>query len=363
MKAAVLRETKQPLTLEEVAIDDPRASEVLVRTGATGVCHSDLHFMLGAYPHPLPTILGHESAGTVEKVGERVETLKPGDRVVLSFVPSCGTCERCVEGRPVLCQRTRRGDRPDKLMRGDESINQFSGMSAFAEQQLVQETACIPLPDDVPMEPACLVGCSVMTGFGAVVNTAQMEPGSTVAVIGLGGVGLNIVQSAALAGASRIFAVDLAEDKLQAARKFGATDTIDASQDDPVDALKKMTKPITGGGVDYAFEAIGLAKTAEQAFAMARRGGAAVIVGMVPFGETINVPAAQFITGEKRILGSFYGSTRQAKDMPMLLRLYQQGKIKIDEMITNRYALDQINEAYDDLQKGAMLRGVLTFDA
>ena len=246
-------------------------------------------------------------------------------------------------------------------MRGDESINQFAGMSAFAEQQLVQETACIPLPDDVPMESACLVGCSVMTGFGAVVNTAGVEPGSTVAVIGLGGIGLNIVQSAALAGASRIFAIDIAEDKLQAARQFGATDTIDASQEDPVDALKKMTKRITGGGVDYAFEAIGLAKTAEQAFEMARRGGAAVIVGMVPVGEKISVSAAQFIS-EKRILGSFYGSARQAKDMPTLLRLYQQGKIKIDEMITNRYTLDQVNEAYDDLQKGAMLRGVFTFE-
>ena len=361
MKAAVLRETKQPLTLEEVTIDDPKANEVLVRTGATGVCHSDLHYMLGAYPYPLPTILGHESAGTVEKVGAGVESVKPGDRVVLSFVPSCGSCERCVEGRPVLCSRTRRGERPDKLMRGDESINQFAGMSAFAEQQLVQETACIPLPDDVPMESACLVGCSVMTGFGAVVNTAGVEPGSTVAVIGLGGIGLNIVQSAALAGASRIFAIDIAEDKLQAARQFGATDTIDASQEDPVDALKKMTKRITGGGVDYAFEAIGLAKTAEQAFEMARRGGAAVIVGMVPVGEKISVSAAQFIS-EKRILGSFYGSARQAKDMPTLLRLYQQGKIKIDEMITNRYTLDQVNEAYDDLQKGAMLRGVFTFE-
>ena len=361
MKAAVLRETKQPLTLEEVSIDDPKPGEVLVRTGATGVCHSDLHYMLGAYPHPLPTILGHESAGTVDQVGEGVETVKAGDRVVLSFVPSCGNCERCVEGRPVLCLRTRRGERPDKLTQGETSINQFAGMSAFAEMQLVQESACIPLPDGVPVESACLVGCSVMTGFGAVVNTAQMEPGSTVAVIGLGGVGLNIVQSAALAGASRIFAVDIAEDKLQAARQFGATDTIDASQDDPIDSLKKATKRITGGGVDYAFEAIGLAKTAEQAFAMARRGGAAVIVGMVPVGEKISVPAAQFLT-EKRILGSFYGSARQAKDMPKLLQLYQQGKIKIDEMITNRYALDQINEAYDDLQKGAMLRGVLTFD-
>ena len=362
MKAAVMRAANEPLTIEDVTIDEPRASEVLVRSGATGVCHSDLHYMKGLFPQKVPTILGHESAGTVVKVGEGVTGVKPDDQVVLSFVPSCGQCERCVEGRPVLCLRRGRGERPDRLTQGGETVHQFAGMSAFAEYQLVQDTACIPVPEGVPMEAACLVGCSVMTGYGAVVNTAQMEPGSSVAVIGLGGIGLNIVQSAALAGASRIIAIDIAEHKLAAARQFGATDTVDASVADAVDAVKKMTRATTGGGVDYAFEAIGLAATAEQAFAMARRGGTAVIVGMVAMGEKISLPASQFLN-EKRIIGSFYGSARQAKDMPRLLRLYQQGKIKIDEMITHRYTLDQINEAYSDLEKGVMLRSVITFES
>ncbi len=357
MKAAVMFAANEPLVIEEVKVDEPQAGEALIKTSASGVCHSDLHFMEGLWPSRTPVVLGHESSGVVEKVGPGVTSVKPGDRVVLSFVYSCGQCDRCLQGRPVLCLRTNAGVRPNRLMFGDQPVNQFAGMSAFAEYQLVNASICIPVPDGVPMEVACLVGCSVMTGVGAATNTAKVEAGSTVAVIGCGGVGLNVIQGARLAGAARIIAVDVMESKLAAAKQFGATDTIDGSDKDAVQAVQQMT----GGGVDYAFEAIGLTKTAEQAFSMAKRGGTAVIVGMLPMASMIQLPGAAFL-GEKRIIGSYYGSTRQAYDMPWLMQLYQQKRLKIDELITRRYKLEQINEAYEALKKGEVNRSVITFD-
>ena len=230
-------------------------------------------------------------------------------------------------------------------------------MSAFAEYQLVHENACVPVPDNVPMEVAALVGCSVMTGVGAVTNTAKIEVGSTVAVVGAGGVGLNVIQGAKLAGASKIIAVDLVESKLAAAKEFGATDVVDGSKDDAVQQVMAMT----GGGVDWAFEAIGLTVTAEQCFNMTKRGGRAVVVGMVPVGSEVKLPGPAFLA-EKGIIGSFYGSTRQTHDMPWLMELYSQGRLKIDELISRRYPLDQINEAYDALKAGEVNRSVLTFD-
>ncbi|HEY7269761.1 MAG TPA: Zn-dependent alcohol dehydrogenase [Dehalococcoidia bacterium] len=357
MKAAVMFAAKEPLVIEEVKVDEPQAGEVLVKTAASGVCHSDLHFMEGLWPSRPPVVLGHESSGVVEKVGPGVTNVKPGDRVVLSFVYSCGQCDRCLQGRPVLCQRTNAGVRPGRLKFGDQDVMQFAGMSAFAEYQLVNANILIHVPDDVPMEVACLVGCSVMTGVGAVTNTAKIEAGSTVAVIGAGGVGLNVIQGAKLAGASRIIAVDLMESKLAAAKEFGATDTVDGSSDDAVAKVQQMT----GGGVDYAFEAIGLTKTAEQAFNMAKRGGTAVVVGMLPIASQVTLPGAAFL-GEKRIIGSYYGSARQAYDMPWLMSLYSQKRLKIDELITRRYKLEQINEAYEALKKGEVNRSVITFN-
>ena len=347
----------QPLQIEDVEVDAPGAGEVLVKTSASGVCHSDLHFMEGSYPTRTPIVLGHESAGVVEKVGAGVTNVKPGDRVVVAFVTSCGQCDNCVQGKPYLCNNSASLGRNDRLKLNGEPMAQFANMSAFAEYQLVSKNACVPVPDDVPMEVACLVGCSVMTGVGAVTNTAKIAVGSTVAVIGAGGVGLNAIQGAALAGASRIIAVDLLENKLAAAKEFGATDVVDGSKDDAVQTVQQMT----GGGVDFAFEAIGLAKTAEQAFGMVKRGGKAVVVGMIPVTQMVTVPGAAFL-GEKGIIGSFYGSTRQTHDMPWLMELYRQGRLKIDELITKRWKLDQINEAYDALKNGEVNRSVIIFD-
>jgi len=346
----------QPLVIEDVEVDEPRAGEVLVKTSASGVCHSDLHFMEGSYPTAVPIVLGHESAGVVEKVGEGVRNVKPGDRVVIAFVTSCGYCDNCVQGKPYICNNTAALGRADRLKLNGNAIPQFANMSAFAEYQLVSANACVPVPDGVPLEVAALVGCSVMTGVGAVANTAKVPVGSTVAVIGAGGVGLNVIQGAALAGASKIIAIDLLENKLAAAKEFGATDVIDASSTDAVSQVMQMT----GGGVDYAFEAIGLAKTAEQCFGMIKRGGRAVVVGMIPVTQTVNVPGVGFLM-EKGIIGSFYGSTRQTHDMPWLMELYRQKRLKIDELISRRYDLGQINEAYTALKNGEVNRSVIVF--
>lgn len=356
MKAAVMYGVNQPLVIEDIDVDEPRQNEVLVKTSASGVCHSDLHFMEGSYPYPTPNVLGHESAGVVEKVGPGVTKVKPGDRVVVAFVTSCGACNNCVVGKPYLCDNTMALGRMGRISMKGQPIMQFANMSAFAEYQLVHENALVHVPDGVPMEVACLVGCSVMTGVGAVTNTAKIPVGSTVAVVGAGGVGLNIIQGAKLAGASKIIAVDLLENKLAAAKEFGATDVVDASKGDAVAAVQQLT----GGGVDFAFEAIGLAKTAEQCFGMAKRGGRAVVVGMIPVTAMVTVPGAAFL-GEKGIIGSFYGSTRQTYDMPWLMELYRQGRLKIDELITRRYKLDQINEAYAALKGGEVNRSVITF--
>ncbi|MCH2656732.1 MAG: Zn-dependent alcohol dehydrogenase [Dehalococcoidia bacterium] len=357
MKAAVLHGVDQPLLIEDIDIDEPRAGEVLVKTSATGVCHSDLHFMEGLYPTRFPVVLGHESAGVVEKIGEGVTNVAPGDRVVVAFVASCAICDNCVQGKPYLCTGGQGLGRHDRLSFGGESVTQFAGMSAFAEHQLISASACVPVPDDVPMEVAALVGCSVMTGVGAASNTARIEVGSTVAVVGCGGVGLNVIQGAIASGASRVIAVDMLENKLASAREFGATDVVDASSGDPVAAVQELVP----GGVDYAFEAIGLTVTAEQCFEMIKRGGRAVIVGMLPAASSVTLPGAAFL-GEKGMIGSFYGSTRQTHDMPWLMELYRQKRLKIDELISRRYDLDGINEAFAALKNGEVNRSVITFE-
>ncbi|MFN8617431.1 MAG: Zn-dependent alcohol dehydrogenase [Dehalococcoidia bacterium] len=358
MKAAVLYAPNQPLVIEDIEIDEPQANEVLIKTSATGVCHSDLHFMEGKWMYPMPVVLGHESAGVVEKVGPGVTNVKPGDRVVVAFVQSCGACDRCTTGRPNLCSNGQSLNRMGRIKLNGQPMVQFAGMSAFAEWQLVSNKACVIVPDGVPMEVAALVGCSVMTGVGAVTNTVKLQVGQTVAVVGCGGVGLNIIQGARLAGASRIIAVDLMESKLAAAKEFGATDVVDASSGDAVQQVMAMT----GGGVDYAFEAIGLMKTAQQCFEMAKRGGQAVVVGMLPLMEQLTIPnAGMSFLGEKGIVGSYYGSTRQTYDMPWLMELYRQKRLKIDELISRRYELGQINEAYDALKGGEVNRSVITF--
>ncbi|MCK9495440.1 MAG: Zn-dependent alcohol dehydrogenase [Dehalococcoidia bacterium] len=357
MKAAVLNEANQPMTIDEVDLDAPVAGEAKVRVVAAGVCHSDLHFIDGVYPTRFPTILGHEVAGIVEEVGPGVANVAPGDRVILGFVQPCGTCRFCAEGRPAICQnpaRTRTSSNPARTRNG-EPVSAMTNVGGFAEYSITPATGLVKVPDDVSLDIAALVGCSVTTGYGAVVNTAQVRPGSSVAVIGAGGVGLNIIQSARLAGAERIIAVDMAEHKLATAREFGATDVVNAKEDDPIVKVRELT----GGGADYTFEAIGLKVTAEQAYEMAGRGGTAVIVGMIPPTDQLTIASSIWLQ-EKTLKGSFYGSARFQLDMPRILNLYRQGKLNLDALVSRRYPLAEINEAFDALRAGEVSRSVLT---
>ena len=271
MKAAVLREVNQPVVVEDVQVDAPAPREVLVRTGASGVCHSDLHFVEGLYTTPMPCILGHEAAGTVEAVGEQVSYVRPGDSVIMCLSVFCGTCEFCTRGQPYLCDRTavtRRRDDPPRLRKDGEAITQFAQLGSYAAEMLVHENALVKVDDDIPFPQLALIGCGATTGLGAVLNTARVEPGSTVAVVGCGGIGIHCVQAAALAGALRIIAVDTTEDKFALAQQFGATDVIDATSGNVAERIMELT----GGGVDYSFEAIGLKQTAEDCYNMLRPG-------------------------------------------------------------------------------------------
>ena len=357
MRPAVLSEVQTPLTIDYLEIDDPMAGEALVRVVATGVCHSDLHFIEGTYPTRMPAVLGHEVAGVVESVGPGVSNVAAGDRVIIPFVQPCGHCEYCQSGHPNLCRlggRTRDAREHPPLKRGDEAVTAMTNVGGFAELSLTPAGGLLKIPDDVGLDVASLVGCSVMTGYGAVVNTAAVEPGSTVAVIGAGGVGLNIIQAAALSGARTVIAVDIVEHKLGLAKDFGATDAVNAGERDPVEAVLELTD----GGVDYAFEAIGLKETAQQAYGMVRCGGTAVVVGMVPPGDSIEVPGMIWLE-EKTLKGSFYGSGRFHVDMPHILDLCKAGKLNLDGLVTKRWKLYEINEVFDALKSGEVARSVL----
>ncbi len=360
MKAAVLREVGKPLTIEDIELADPGPREVLVRTVAAGVCHSDLHFVEGLYPYRLPVVLGHESAGLVEAVGSDVNYVEPGDHVITCLSAFCGHCEACTTGHPSLCAnpevRRAKGE-PPRLSQDGETINQFANLSSFAEKMLVHEHALVKVRKDIPFDRAALIGCGVTTGVGAVHNTAKVEVGSTVAVIGCGGVGLSCINGAAIAGAGRIIAVDTVGSKLNLAKHFGATDVINAADGDPVEQIKEMT----GGGVHYSFEAIGLKKTAEQAFQMLRAGGAATIIGMIPVGTMIELHGPEFLR-EKKIQGCAMGSNRFRVDMPRYVDFYLNGKLKLDDMISQRIGLEDVNEALDALHKGEVARSVIMFD-
>jgi len=343
-----------------VEIDSPGPHEVLVRTAATGVCHSDLHFVEGLYPAPAPAILGHEAAGIVEQAGELVSYVAPGDHVIACLSVFCGHCERCLTGHPSLCTNpeTRRGkNEPPKLSQGGLPITQMFNISSYAEKMLLHENALVKIPADVALDSAALIGCGVTTGVGAVLNTARIEAGSTVAVFGCGGVGLAAVQGARIGGARMILAVDTVESKLAAARQLGATHIVDASSHDPVQAIKDMT----GGGVDYSFEAIGLARVAAQAFDCLTAGGTATIIGMIPVGENVQLDGRSFLN-EKKIQGSRMGSNRFRVDMPRYLEFYRQGRLKLDEMITRRGHLEDVNEAFRAMKAGEAVRSVLMFD-
>jgi S-(hydroxymethyl)glutathione dehydrogenase/alcohol dehydrogenase len=361
MKAAVLSQAKTPLTIEEVVVSKPGPREVLIRTAAAGVCHSDLHFLEGAFPTPLPTVLGHEAAGVVEAVGEEVRTVKPGDHVIACLNAYCGHCDYCLGGRLNLCvsdETSRDAAQPARLTRGGQPMAQYLHLSAFAEQILTHEHAVVAIRPDMPLDRAALIGCAVITGFGAVTRTARLQAGETVAIIGCGGVGLSAINAAEIAGASRIIAVDVAPAKAALARAFGATDFVCSAEVNPVKAVRQLT----GGGVHQALECVGLASTAEQAFAMTARGGTATVVGMIPPGQNLTIPGAAFL-GEKRLQGSFMGSNRFPIDMPRLVELYMQGQLKLDQLISRRIRLDEVGEAFAEMKTGEIARSVIVFDA
>jgi S-(hydroxymethyl)glutathione dehydrogenase / alcohol dehydrogenase len=364
-RAAVLRGYDAPLSVEEISLDDPGPGEVVVRLAASGVCHSDLHMMGSVFKTPLPVVLGHEGAGVVERVGPQVHSVAPGDHVVLSWIPSCGRCRYCAAGRPGLCvnrQGVERREGAERLRLRDaegQGLRQLLDTAAFAERVLVREEGVIPIDPDVPLEAAALVGCGVLTGVGAVARTARVEPGATVAVFGAGGVGLNVIQGAVLAGAARIIAVDLRPAALELARRFGATDTLDASDPqigDPARAVRRMT----GGGVDYSFEVVGLPETIAQAWESLAPGGRAVVVGLTPQRSQVTL-RADFLS-EKALLGCIFGSSIPRVDVPRALDLYRSGRLKLDELVTRRYPLAAVNDALAALRSGATGRGILTYE-
>ena len=353
MKAALLHAANDPLTVEEIDIIDPRPNEVRVNTMVSGVCHSDLHFVNGTWPMPLPAVLGHEAAGIVESVGADVTYVQPGDHVIMSFRPFCGTCKFCTSGRGNLCvDPSVRRPAQERLSWDGKPVSVMASVGSFAEQMVTVESGVLKIPDDMPFAEAALVGCGVMTGVGAALYTARVSGGATVAVIGCGGVGLNVIQGCRIAGAARIIAIDTLDNKLEMARHFGATDVINASREDPVEAAKGLT----GDAVEYAFEAIGRADTSRQAFDIVEQGGTAVIVGMVA--DDITIPGPAFLT-EKKLIGCMYGSTRFREHMPKLMTLYRQGRLDLSALVTERMGLSDINVAFDKMQKGEVARSVL----
>ena len=360
-KAAVLYRVNEPMAVEEVDVDEPRAGEVMIKLGASGLCRSDYHVIVGEWAHPLPVILGHEAAGTVARIGPGVTSVKPGDPVIISFRPNCGVCHYCTIGRPVLC--TRRGapgrmwDGTSRFSKGGEPINHFATVSSFSEYTIIPENGAIPVRPEMPMDKAALIGCSVTTGVLAVFNTAKVEPGSNVVVIGTGGVGLNCIQGAKIAGAAKVIAVDMLDGRLEFAEQFGATHLVNAAKEDPVQAVRRLT----GDGADFSFDAFGSAKTTRQAYDMIRPGAVCTIVGMAPDADEMAIPARALPATEKTIKGSLYGSARPRVDMPKLVDLYLDGQLKLDELVTATYSLDEINDGFAALGRGEGARGVINF--
>jgi S-(hydroxymethyl)glutathione dehydrogenase/alcohol dehydrogenase len=361
-RGAVLYDFNSPMVVEDLELDPPGPGEVLVAMSGSGVCHSDYRVIKGEWKEMLgsgsfPTVLGHEGAAVVQEVGEGVTSVKPGDHAILSFHPNCGKCYYCVKGFSNLCEDIQSSD-PGRMHKGSEPIYTFAGLATFAAHNVVSEAAVIPIPDDVPLDKACLVGCGVTTGVGAAINTVQVGAGDAVVVFGTGGVGLNVIQGAAISGADPLIAVDVLQNKLEFAKEFGATHTINAREEDPIEAIKALTQ---GRGAQYAFEAIGNTEVAVQALASVCKGGTAVIVGQAPFNDEISFPA-HMLWEEASIVGSYYGSSRMRLFMPRLIDMYMTGKLKLDELVTRTFPLDQINEAFEVLEKGEVARSVIRYD-
>ena len=361
-KAALCRAHNTPVVIEPVTVDGPKRGEVMVKLGACGVCHSDLSAITGTIALPLPLVLGHEGAGVVEEAGEGVSGLMKGDHVIFSFIYMCGRCRFCVSGRPVLCLEQGKalttpleGTPRVRDARG-EPLNIFSGCGSMAEYATVSAENLIKIDPKIPLDCAALVGCGVTTGVGAVFNTAKVEPGSSVAVFGCGGVGLSVIQGARIAGAEKIIAIDTLQPKLEMAKRFGATDSI-LSTEDPTKALKKMT----GGGPDYAFECVGSGELAAAAYRAIRRGGLTVVVGVAKPSDSTSVRTMTVPFEEKTLTGSYFGSCVPRVDFPRMLSLYMAGRLKLEELITRRYSIDEAPQAFADLQAGKNARGVIVF--
>ncbi len=372
IKAAMLREMgatipyarSKPLEIVEIDLAGPGRGEVLVKIEAAGLCHSDLSVIDGARPRPMPMVLGHEAAGVVKEIGEGVEGLAAGDHVVLVFMPSCGHCLPCATGRPALCEPGARANGAGALLRGErrltlacEPVNHHLGVSAFAEYAVVSQESCVKVADALPFEHAALFGCAVLTGVGAVVNTAKVPPGASVAVVGLGGVGLSSVLGAAVAGARQIVAVDLSDEKLAFARELGATHAINAGG---ADAAKRI-KDISGGGVDFFFEMAGAVPALELAYAATARGGVTVTAGLPHPDHRLSIQAVSLVAEERTLKGSYIGSCVPRRDLPNFVSLFQSGKMQVDRLLTHRLRLEDINEGFDRLREGVGVRQVVLF--
>lgn len=354
----------RPLSIDEISLSPPGDGEVLVRIAAAGLCHSDLSVINGDRPRPTPMALGHEAAGVVEQLGPGVQDLAVGDHVIMVFVPSCGHCQPCAEGRPALCEPGAAANTAGTLLsgarriqRGGGEIHHHLGVSAFAERAVVSRRSLVKIDKDLPLEEAALFGCAVLTGVGAVVNTAQLRAGMTAAVIGLGGVGLAALLGARAAGASRIIAIDLAEDKLALAQELGATETFNAGDSKCADAVREAT----GGGVEFAFEFAGSVKALELAYHITRRGGMTVTAGLPPPDATFPLPAVNLVAEERTVKGSYIGTCVPMRDIPRYIALYQQGRLPVDRLLTDRLPLDDINTGFDRLARGEAIRQVVVF--
>ncbi len=360
--AAILWEQGQPLSVEAAELDAPGPGEILVDVKTAGVCHSDLHPARGDWPAKTPLVLGHEGAGVVQEVGVGVTSVQPGDHVVLCWAPACGVCAPCREGRAVLCDRVEKVTFRNKLPSGaarlharQRDVAPFLGTACFSTRVVVADGGAIPVPRDVPFEALATLGCAVITGVGAVTSAARVPPGARVAVIGVGGVGLNIVQGATIAGCERIIAVDLRPAPLAIARRFGATDTVEASHDVPA-AIRALTN---GRGADFVFDAVGTPGTLTSALASTRKGGTVVLTGLSRVDSQGTIGMFPFVMQEKRLIGSVYGSGNPARDIPRLVSLYQEGRLKLTELVARTYPLDAINDALADLAASDGARGVV----
>jgi S-(hydroxymethyl)glutathione dehydrogenase / alcohol dehydrogenase len=357
MRAAIFVEPNGDLVVEEVSPTDPGPRDVIVQTMASGVCHSDLSVINGTLPMPPPSILGHEGAGIVEKVGSEVRGLQPGDRVIGSFVPVCGVCWFCKNGQTNLCENTYSVMANPRATRGDGTpLPTMTGLGTFSDMMTCDEISLVKVDTDLPDEQLALIGCGVTTGVGAALNTARVEPGSTVAVVGCGGVGQAVIQGARIAGAARIIAVDPVPLKRDMALKLGATDVIDPGAGDPVAQVQELT---SGRGADYAFEVIGTPATVQQAFAMARAGGACIAVGVPRFDQEVSIPGMAIVLQEKRLMGTMYGGAQVKRDFPRLISLVEQGKLDLGDMVSRTIKLDEINDAFKAMQNGEVIRSVI----